>query len=96
ARDDFDQWGRLALEPEKALLGRVESLEHKTGAYLEAGDFDGLMGEIASLRGPVDKFFDEVLVDDPDPEVKEARVALLSRAGRIFELIADFSRISTV
>ena len=96
ARDDFDQWSRLALEPEKALLSRVETLERKTDSYLAAGDFDGLLNEIASLRGSVDHFFDEVLVDDPDPEIKEARIALLSRTGRIFELIADFSRISTV
>lgn len=95
ARDDFDQWSRLVLEPEKALLSRVETLEHKTGSLLASGDFDGLLSEIASLREPVDHFFDEVLVDDPDPEIKEARIALLSRTGRIFELIADFSRIST-
>ncbi len=95
ARDDFTQWDRLQLEAERGLLGRIESLEHKTAAFLAAGDFPGLLAEIADLRGPVDHFFDQVLVDDPNPETKEARIALLSRTGRIFELIADFSRIST-
>ena len=96
ARDDFTHWDRLHQGAEKELLNRVESLEHKTGSYLSSGDFPGLLTEIAALRGPVDHFFDQVLVDDPDPEIKEARIALLSRLGRLFELIADFSRISTV
>ena len=95
AHDDFSNWGQLTLEPEKVLLSRVENLEGRSGAYLASGDFSGLMAEIADLRGPVDQFFDQVHVDDPDPAVKEARVALLTRTSRIFELIADFSRIST-
>jgi glycyl-tRNA synthetase beta subunit len=46
------------------------------------------------MRGLVDNFFERVLVDDPDPQGKEARIALLSRLGRLFELIADFSRLN--
>ncbi|MDR1044750.1 MAG: glycine--tRNA ligase subunit beta [Candidatus Adiutrix sp.] len=95
ARDEFGAWDRLRQEAEKILLARVENLEQKSGAFLASGDFPGLLAEVADLRGPVDQFFDQVLVDDPDPEIKEARIALLSRLGRIFELIADFSRIST-
>ncbi len=94
-KDEFDNWSKLSLEAEKTLLGRVESVEGKAASYLQAGDFPGLLSEIASLRGPVANFFEQVLVDDPDPEIKEARIALLSRLGRLFELIADFSRIST-
>ena len=96
ARDDFSNWERLTAEAEKNLLAKVEKLEGKAESYLASSDFSGLIGEIVSLRKPVDQFFDEVLVDDPDPDIKEARIALLSRAGRLFELIADFSRISTV
>lgn len=96
AHDDFDNWSQLTHEVEKKLLMRVENLEARSGSFLTQGDFFGLLTEIADLKGSVDHFFDQVLVDDPDPAVKEARVALLSRTGRIFELIADFSRISTV
>lgn len=95
ARDDFSNWARLTEEAEKNLLSRVENLEGRAGAFLATGDFPGLMAEIADLRGPVDQFFDKIHVDDPNPDTKEARVALLTRAGRLFELIADFSRIST-
>jgi glycyl-tRNA synthetase beta chain len=96
ARDDFTNWDILSHEAEKKLLGRIASLESRSGSYLNAGDFTGLLGEIASLRGPVDQFFEQVLVDDPNQDIREARIALLSRLGRLFEQIADFSRLSTV
>ncbi len=95
-RDEFENWARLNKEAEKKLLAKVEQLEGRSANLLAAGDFSALIEEIVALREPVDKFFDDVLVDDPDPEIKEARIALLSRVGRLFELIADFSRISTV
>jgi glycyl-tRNA synthetase beta chain len=95
-KEGFTAWDRLTLPAERTLLAQVGALETKTGAFLSAGDVPGLLAEIAALRGPVDKFFDEVLVDDPNPEIKEARIALLSRTCGLFEQIADFSRLSTV
>jgi glycyl-tRNA synthetase beta chain len=94
--DDFAAWSRLSQEPETALLDRVEKLEQKSAGLIAAGDFNGLISDIADLRGPVDYFFERVLVDDPDLMIKEARIALLSRLGRLFELVADFSRLSTM
>ncbi len=95
-KEGFTAWDRLALPAERTLLAQVGALETKTPGFLAAGDFSGLLAEIAGLRGAVDRFFEEVLVDDPNPEVKEARIALLSRTCALFEQIADFSRISTV
>ncbi len=96
AKDDFANWERLSLPAEKNLLERTADLEGKTRAYLATGDFTALMAQIASLREPMDKFFEDVLVDDPDPEIKAARIALLTRVSRIFEQVADFSRISAI
>ena len=93
-KDEFDDWARLEGEAEKALLSRVEKVERLSASQIQAGDFTGLINDIADLRGPVDKFFEQALVDDPDPRLKAARIALLSRLGRLFELIADFSRLS--
>ena len=92
---NFTDWDRLSREAEKNLLSRVENVEQKSAGLIAAGDFDGLINDIADLRGPVDTFFEEVLVDDPDPQVKEARIALLSRLDRLSELVADFSRLNT-
>lgn len=66
------------------------SVETKTseGAYLEA-----LTG-IATLRGPVDTFFDKVMVMAEDEKVRTNRLALLTAIARMFGRIADFSRIA--
>lgn len=59
-----------------------------TGAWLEA------LTEIATLRGPVDRFFDKVMVMADDPRVRANRLALLTTIARLFGKIADFSRIA--
>jgi glycyl-tRNA synthetase beta chain len=84
----------LSQEAEKGLMAALASLEAESRDYLAKPDYPGLLDRIATLRQPVDHFFDKVLVDDPDPDLKNARVALLKRASRLFELVADFSRVS--
>ncbi|MDR2459983.1 MAG: glycine--tRNA ligase subunit beta [Deltaproteobacteria bacterium] len=87
---------RLVKDAEKNLLNAVITLENESGKYLEQGNFKELLNRITALRAPVDAFFEEVLVDDPDPELKELRIALLNRTSSLFELIADFARVSTI
>jgi glycyl-tRNA synthetase beta chain len=50
---------------------------------------------IASLRPQVDLFFDKILVNDPDPAIRENRLALLHSLLTEFSTIADFSEIVT-
>ena len=50
---------------------------------------------IASLRPKVDLFFDKVLVNAPDPAVRQNRLTLLTRMLAEFSTIADFSEIVT-
>jgi glycyl-tRNA synthetase beta chain len=85
----------LSQEAEKNLMSAISDLTAESKGYLERGDYAGLLERIVTLRQPVDQFFDKILVDDPDPDLKNARVALLKRASRLFELVADFSRVST-
>jgi glycyl-tRNA synthetase beta chain len=56
-------------------------------------DFRGALGDIASLRKPVDSFFDKVMVMDKDAAVKNNRLALLAGITGLFSAIADFSRL---
>jgi glycyl-tRNA synthetase beta chain len=58
------------------------------GAWLDA------LTEIATLRGPVDTFFDKVMVMADDERVRTNRLALLTAMARMFGKVADFSRIS--
>lgn len=58
-------------------------------------DFPGALALLArELRGPVDRFFDKVLVNDPDDAERQAnRKALLSGIEALFGRIADFTRL---
>ena len=51
------------------------------------------MAALASLRAPIDAFFDTVTVNDPDPAKRAARLALLARMRDAVRAVADFSRI---
>ncbi len=53
------------------------------------------LAAIASLRPRVDLFFDRILVNDPDPAIRQNRLALLHNLLTEFSTIADFSEIVT-
>ncbi|HEY7302517.1 MAG TPA: glycine--tRNA ligase subunit beta [Bryobacteraceae bacterium] len=53
------------------------------------------LASIASLRPDVDLFFDKILVNDPDPAIRQNRLGLLSSLLAEFSTIADFSEIVT-
>ncbi|MGZ9063668.1 MAG: DALR anticodon-binding domain-containing protein, partial [Allosphingosinicella sp.] len=78
---------------ETALIAALDSAEPRARAAVEAEDFEGAMAALASLRAPVDSFFDKVIVNDPDPARREARLALLARMRDAVHKVADFSRI---
>ncbi|MFC7498177.1 glycine--tRNA ligase subunit beta [Enterovirga sp. GCM10030262] len=78
---------------EAALIAALDSAEPKARAAVEAEDFEGAMAALASLREPIDRFFDKVTVNDPDPGKREARLDLLGRFREAVHAVADFSRI---
>ncbi|HEY0115408.1 MAG TPA: DALR anticodon-binding domain-containing protein, partial [Allosphingosinicella sp.] len=86
----------LSYTPEKAeaaLIAALDSAEPEAGAAVEREDFEGAMRALATLRAPVDSFFNEVTVNDPDPAKREARLDLLGRMRDAVHRVADFSRI---
>jgi glycyl-tRNA synthetase beta chain len=78
---------------ETALIAALDSAEPEAAAAVEREDFAGAMKALATLRAPVDAFFDEVIVNDPDPAKREARLNLLARMRAAVHRVADFSRI---
>ncbi|WP_326525882.1 glycine--tRNA ligase subunit beta [Sphingomonas sp.] len=78
---------------EQALIAALDSAEPKAKAAVEAEDFEGAMAALATLRAPIDAFFDAVIVNDPVPEKREARLGLLARMRDAVHAVADFSRI---
>jgi glycyl-tRNA synthetase beta chain len=81
------------LPQEQALIGALDTAEPKAASAIEAEDFTAAMAALATLRGPIDDFFDHVTVNDPDPAKRERRLNLLMRFRDSVNRVADFSRI---
>jgi glycyl-tRNA synthetase beta chain len=81
------------LPEEKSLIAALDAAEPKAAAAIEKEDFTGAMAALASLRKPIDDFFDHVTVNDPDAAKRERRLNLLMRFRDAVNGVADFSRI---
>ena len=79
---------------EKALFTAVVACREVVDGYWAEGKLDQALIEVAKLRGPVDTFFEDVMVMAEDPEVKANRLGLLAMIAGIFDRFADFSKIS--
>jgi glycyl-tRNA synthetase beta chain len=83
-----------SAEPaEKALIGALDQAEPQARAAVAAEDFTAAMQALASLRQPIDAFFDTVTVNDPDGDKRAARLDLLARFRDAVGQVADFGRI---
>jgi glycyl-tRNA synthetase beta chain len=78
---------------EEQLQTALKTAEPKATAAIESEDFEAAMVVLASLRTPIDAFFDGVMVNDPDPEKRAFRIGLLARFRDAVHKVADFSRI---
>jgi glycyl-tRNA synthetase beta chain len=81
------------LAEEKGLIAALDEAEAKASAAIAKEEFTGAMAALASLRKPIDDFFDHVTVNDPDPAKRERRLNLLMRFRDAVNAVADFSRI---
>jgi len=83
-----------APEPaEKALADALAAAEPRAAAAIGAEDFAAAMAALATLRAPIDSFFDQVTVNDADADKRASRLALLAGFRDAVHRVADFSRI---
>ncbi|MFH1090034.1 MAG: glycine--tRNA ligase subunit beta [Pseudomonadota bacterium] len=94
AHDNFDP-NKLVQDQEKDLARQADQAAAHCREFLKEDKFENMLADIVALKPTVDSFFDHVLVDDPDQGLKANRLALLTRVSRLFDLVADFSKIST-
>ncbi|TWH02209.1 glycyl-tRNA synthetase beta chain [Ochrobactrum sp. J50] len=80
---------------EKALFEAVTLASTEAEAAIAREDFNGAMLALAKLRGPVDTFFEKVLVNDEDENVRANRLALLDLIRTATGKVADFSKIAS-
>ncbi|WP_079211553.1 glycine--tRNA ligase subunit beta [Brucella pituitosa] len=84
----------LKLDEEKALYAAVTLAAQEAEEAIALEDFGGAMLALAKLRGPVDTFFEKVLVNDEDENVRANRLALLEQIRTATSKVADFSKIA--
>lgn len=78
---------------EAALIAALDAAEPAAARAVADEDFEAAMSALASLRAPIDAFFDTVTVNDADRAKRAARLALLGRVRAAVHAVADFSRI---
>ncbi len=84
----------LFCQPEEqALALGLDAVGRSAGGALARERFDEAMASLATLRRPVDEFFDKVTVNAKEPELRENRLRLLSRIRAVMNQVADFSKI---
>ncbi len=81
-------------ESETALLEAIRAAEASINTRVAERRYADALALLAELRGPIDTFFDDVLVMDEDAKLRTNRLALLNRFVGLFEQFADFGRLA--
>lgn len=85
-----------AQEPAEQLLrAALDAITPSATALFAQGDFSGYLTSFASLKAPVDDFFDNVMVMADDKAVRANRLALLRDLRDAMNKVADLSRLAT-
>ncbi|MBC2889676.1 glycine--tRNA ligase subunit beta [Gordonibacter massiliensis (ex Traore et al. 2017)] len=90
--DEVDE--ALMGDAERALLSAVGDVEARAAVALASDDYAAALAALATLRGPIDAFFADVLVMDEDESVRANRLRLLNRFVDVFASVADFGKMA--
>ena len=83
----------LAEEAEQKLYQVLTELTKSVDPLLASSDYEPALQQLASLREPVDTFFDDVMVMVDDTKLRDNRIALLNQLHSLFLQVADISRL---
>ena len=92
-RADFDM-ALLVLPEEKALAATFNRLKGNVEAAYRELEYTSALKELASLRAPVDAFFDKVMVMDKDVKLRDNRIGFLGTLHGTMNRIADLSKLA--
>ena len=84
----------LQEDAEKALHAAMQTVLPKAQALFEAGDYTASLQALAELRAPVDAFFDGVMVNAEQPDVRLNRLGLLKTLHLAMNRVADLSKLA--
>ena len=92
----------LGDEVDRALMGDAETslatalsaVRESVDAALAENEYATALRELAALRAPIDRFFEDVLIMDEDDALKNNRLRLLNRFVGVFSQVADFGKMA--
>ncbi|MGF2687382.1 glycine--tRNA ligase subunit beta [Marinobacter sp. DUT-3] len=87
--------GLLQDQAEQALAEQISQQADTVLPLFEQGDYAAALTSLASLREPVDTFFDEVMVMAEDEAIRNNRLAMLNQLRNLFLRVADISLLPT-
>ena len=85
----------MVLPEEKSLFTHFNFIKPDVDRAFDALDYTGALKALASLKTPVDAFFDKVMVMDKDARVRANRIGFLGRLHGTMNRIADLSKLAT-
>ena len=85
--------GLLQAEAETTLSTALEQCHQSVRPLLDAARYAEALDVLAQLRGPVDAFFDDVMVMAEDEAVRRNRLALLASLQSLFLEVADIAQL---
>ena len=85
---------QLKLDEEIGLADAIMKADAAVAAKVAANDYPGAITALATLRQPVDRLFEAVLVNDPEAAVRANRLNLLAKLRDTMRLVADFSKVA--
>lgn len=80
-------------QAERILYERATAVQTQVAAAVQAREYGRALEALGQFVAPVDRFFEDVLVMAPDPQVRANRLALLRLVVTVFRVIADFSKV---
>lgn len=81
-------------EPEEALFAALDKAEAVIGPAMKAENIETAVAAMASLRGPIDAFFEDVQVNTDNQIIRRNRLNLLHRIRETCNAVADLTRLS--
>jgi glycyl-tRNA synthetase beta chain len=80
---------------EIALFEALQAASRSANPLFDSGDFAGYLKTFASLKSPVDSFFDAVMVMVDDKKLRENRLALLTDMRKAMNRFSDISKLAS-
>ncbi|MEP3429169.1 MAG: glycine--tRNA ligase subunit beta [Roseibium sp.] len=84
----------LQEQAEVDLASAIDTARAEAADAVKAENFEGAMEALSKLRAPVDRFFDDIMVNADDPALRMNRLQLLAEIRDATHVVADFSKVA--